>query len=39
LPFFGSTLVGDLFYSLGIFGIHALVTQKLSAKAEVSVNS
>ena len=39
LPFFGYTLVGDLFYSLGIFGMHALVTQKLSAKAEVSVNS
>jgi len=39
LPFFGYTLLGDLLYSLGIFGIHALVTQKLSAKAEVSVNS
>lgn len=39
LPFFGYTLISDLFYSLGIFGIHALVMQKLAAKAEVSANS
>src|SRR5205807_2093559 len=29
LPFFGRTLLGDLFYSAVLFGAHALISRKL----------
>ncbi len=31
LPFFGRTLLGDLFYSAVLFGAHALVSRRLEA--------
>lgn len=39
LPFFGRTLVADLFYSAVLFGAHALLTRKLYANRATSAQA
>jgi hypothetical protein len=36
LPFFGRTLLGDLFYSGVLFGVYALVTRRLASARSVA---